>query len=283
MAQVIILIFSSLFAEISFATFLSQDEKELIADKLQDLPITRKYIWNLLFPTNGHPLLADDFQNELETILKISLLEADTKVTKLTPAIRNELNLSAGIAAFHKQGYLPFEITLSRAGNITENKTNDTIRQLTNDNYFRNEHNVFVADALVNREVNTVILLFHELSHAAFDQMLIRDPQYFVSHLSEVLPKKDLKKLIKGTGSSIRIDGDLYDLFSERFAFELEYRLDRQASAVLDSWPTFYRFDGVYDDEYVDLIDGFVRRVYNIDHPLLVNARAYPLNHLLKH
>jgi hypothetical protein len=140
-----------------------------------------------------------------------------------------------------------------------------------------------VADEEISSNVNTVILLFHELSHAAFDEMLTRFPVNLTSRVQELISPHDLNKLIAFTNGKVSIDGDLYDLFSERYAFELEFRIDRRFAEVVDAWPAFYRFNGVNGDEYVDLLDGFVRRVYNIDHPLLDGARAYPLDNLILH
>jgi hypothetical protein len=217
----------------------------------------------------------------LESILKISLLEADTQIVKLTPELRGILKLGDGIAAFHKQGNMQFKITASRSGSTQQDKTNDTVRKLKNPKYFTHAHNVFVADADISSSVNTVILLFHELSHAAFDETLSRSPENLKSKLSELTSESMTSELIKMNKGKLNIDGDLYDLFSERYAFELEYRIDRTFSKIVINWPTFYRFDGVSEDESVDLIDGFVRRVYNIDHPSLSEIRAYPLNNLL--
>lgn len=281
LTRIFVLILSLLVAIPSFATTLTENEKKQIAEKLEPLPITRRLIWSILFPENSDLSLEVDFQNELENLLKTSLLETDTQLIKLTPGLRRELSLDRTIAAFHKQGSIPFEITLSRSGSFQENKTNDTVRQLENTRYFTHEHNIFVADAELSRDVNTVILLFHELSHAAFDHMLAKNPERFAAHFAPSLPKTEIKKLLRRSNGKLKIDGDLYDLFSERFAFELEYRLDRKISSLVDTWPSFYRFEGVTEDEYINLIDGFVRRVYNIDHPALENVPAYPLDLLV--
>lgn len=276
--QILILLCTFLLAKISLATSLTENEKDRIAEKLEALPVTREIIWEIFFTENSEQSLDNEFQNEMEAILKTSLLEADTQVVRLTPSIRKELGLKGNIAAFHKQGSIPFEIIPSRAGTFQDNKTNDTVRQLESHRYFTHEHNVFVEDAELSRNVNTVILLFHELSHAAYDQMLATKPENFVAQLSSMVPTSDLKKLIKRANGRIKIDGDLYDLFSERFAFELEYRLDRNVSHILIKWPRFFRYDEVYDEEYVTLIDGFVRKVYNIDHPLLDSVSPAPLD-----
>ncbi|MGZ3810064.1 MAG: hypothetical protein ACXVCE_18420, partial [Bacteriovorax sp.] len=211
-----------------------------------------------------------------------SLLQADTQVTKLTPGLRLELKLDEKIAAFNKQGNISFQIVPSRFGSMKENKKNDTVRLLKNPLYFTHAHNIFVDDAKVSRDVNTVILLFHELSHASFDEMLSKYPENLKSRLKDLLPETAIEKLMSTNKEKLQIDGDLYDLFSERFAFELEYRLDRNISKVMDNWPAFYRFDGVTDDESLGLIDGFVRRYYNIDNPALSGLAVYPLDLLVE-
>ncbi|MDD4973995.1 MAG: hypothetical protein PHY93_06570 [Bacteriovorax sp.] len=256
---------------------LTPTEQARIEQKLAALPITRQSIWTLLYPKNKKNLLPLKFQEELETILKTSLLEADTEVTKLTPEIRAKLKLDNGVAAFHKQGTMLFKINPSRAGDIKENKQNDKIRMLANSHYFTHAHNIFVADGPISSEVNTLILLFHELSHASFDQMITKRPEMLVSMLRKLLPDVTIQKLLHiGINDVLEIDGDLYDLFSERYAFELEYRINRNISEVTPNWPSFYRFNDVSNDEYLEDIDKFVRRIYNIDHPALMNIPLQP-------
>ncbi|MGZ3809015.1 MAG: hypothetical protein ACXVCE_13090, partial [Bacteriovorax sp.] len=140
----------------SLATVLMPQDRSKIEQKLAVLPITRKTLWSLLYPSNNKQVFDQSFQEEIEGILKSSLLEGDTQVALLTPEIRSELNLDRGVAAFHKQGAMQFKIIPSRAGSFQENKQNDLIRMLTHPRYFAHAHNVFVADEQVSWDLNTL-------------------------------------------------------------------------------------------------------------------------------
>jgi hypothetical protein len=185
--------------------------------------------------------------------------------------------------AFHKQGLIAFKIIPSRAGNIQRDKQNDTIRQLTHSYYFSHLHNVFVADEITNWDLNTFSLLIHELSHAAFDQWISNYPLKIITMLKKLLPIKTVNRLISNDKTEIlQIDGDLYDLLSERYAFELEYRLNRQITKTNPNWPFNFSFTEFPNDNYNQLINDYVRKQYEIDHPELLQLPTIQLDQMLQ-
>lgn len=280
---ILMLFFIGLFNISVQATSLSPNELMIIEQKLAYIPITRKILWNILFPKNKNKEFPIEFQNELDHILKSSLIEGDTQVNLLTPQIRSELNLDRGVVAFHKQGLVTFKIIPSRAGNIQRDKQNDTIRKLSNLNYFSHRHNVFVNDEKISWDLNTLSLLIHELSHAAFDQWFSTHPENIKIMLEGLLPLKAREQLVWEDEKGIpQIDGDLYDLLSERYAFELEYRLNREITKMDPSWPFNFSFTEFPSDQYDQLINGYVRKQYEIDHPKLLKMPTYKLDRILQ-
>jgi hypothetical protein len=265
------------------ASVLTTEEQSKIEKSLSAIPVTRKMLWSLLYPANKKAVFDQEFQDELEGILKLSLLDGDTSISLLTPEIRNELDLDRWVAAFHKQGSISFSIIPSRAGDIQYNKQNDTIRLLTHPRYFSHAHNVFVADEEISFDLNPLSLLLHELSHAAFDQWFTKHPEKLENILLEMLPKTILQKLIKtGKNGLKEIDGDLYDLLSERYAFEFEYRLNRKITKVFPKWPFSFSYTEAPSEHFREMIEDYIRRHYDIDHPLLTQLPIRPLDKLLK-
>ena len=264
------------------ATTLETEELIIIQHKLASLPITREILWSFLFPKNKSEELDIEFMLELDNILKTSLIEGDTQVNLLTPQIRNELSLDRGVVAFHKQGLLIFNIIPSRAGEIQRDKQNDTIRQLSHPYYFSHQHNVFVADEKTTWDLNTFSLLIHELSHVAFDQWISKHPEKIKIRLLKFLTKETINKLVWNDKIGVlQIDGDLYDLLSERYAFELEYRLNRQITKINPQWPFNFSFTEYPSDKYFQLVDEYVHRQYEIDHPELFKVQTFKLDGLL--
>jgi hypothetical protein len=261
-----------------FASILTIQERAKIEQKLNAVPTNRNTLFSLLFPANNKLIFDQNFQDELESILKSSLLEADTAVALLTPEIRTELDLYRNIVAFHKQGPMGFDIIASRSGEYQGIKQNDTIRILPASHYFIHGHNIFVADEKVSIDNNTFSLLFHELSHAAFDQWITYHPEKLNQYLRPILSPQVLVKLFyKSANGKYAIDGDLYDLLSERYAFELEYRLNTKIANKIAHWPLSFSYTEAPTNKYSELIDDYVRRNYDIDHPAL---KKFPIQSL---
>jgi hypothetical protein len=259
----------------SSSSSLTHAQKKEIYRKLSELPETRDNLFRFLFPENGEAVFSPPLQRELEGLLKASLLDTDTQVNGLTPEIRQELQLQRGVAAFHKQTGLPFEI---QAGSDSP-LLNEHIRKLQSPKLFGHAHNVFVHDRSITQDNNPVILLFHELSHAAFDRWVEKYPAELERHLRSELPAEQVSTLfVKNSRGKSRLDADTYDLLSERYAFELEYRINWEANQKLGkkTWPFFYRFAQTKPQFFRTEIDEFVRRSYAIRRAELKNFRSEP-------
>lgn len=265
------------------ASSLSRQERLEIKQKLSELPTTSSLVFSLLYPVAAGKQFDTSFRSELENILKVTLIEGDTQVEHLTYPIRKELGIDRWVAAFHNQGYMSLTIRPSRSGSFHGVKQNESIRNLKHDSLLSHTHNIYVTDGPVNLDGNPLSLLFHELSHAAFDQWIINSPDKVKNFLISWIGQGKTNSLfVISSDDSIEIDGDLYDLLSERYAFELEYRLNRQISTRYSPWPFSFSFTEEPDDNYVSLIDDYVRRHYDIDHPLLKNIDTNPLDFLLE-
>lgn len=262
---------------------LTSQERLEIKHQLSALPTTSGLVFSLLYPASSGKQFDSAFLSELENILKVTLIEGDTQVEHLTYPIRKELGIDRWVAAFHNQGPMSLTIRSSRVGSFKGVKQNESIRNLKHDSLLSRTHNVYVADGPVNLDSNPLSLLFHELSHAAFDQWIINNPNKVKNFLSSWIGQRKANLLfVVSSDNSIEIDGDLYDLLSERYAFELEYRLNRQISARYSQWPFAFSFTEAPDENYVNLVDDYVRRHYDIDHPMLNNIEANPLDFLLE-
>lgn len=257
-------------------------EKEIVRKKLTTLPVTSSWMFSLLYPASKGKQLKLPFKAELEGILKSTLIQGKTQVNHLTHSIRNQLAIDRWVAAFHHQSSMKLKIKDSRLGSFGGPKQNESIRKLKHDVLLTETHNVYVEDGPVTFDRNPLSLLFHELSHAAFDEWIINNPKSMEMFLISWIGEEKTKKLFVVTEESLEIDGDLYDLLSERYAFELEYRLNRQITAVNPDWPFSFSFTEAPTENYVQLIEDYVRRHYDIDNPLLNNAKITPLDYLLK-
>jgi len=254
-----------------------------LKEKLKNVPLNFKTLFSLLYPADGKPLFEKKFQNELELILSTALLKADTNVNLFSDDVRLTYNLERHVVAFHKQGNMEFTINPSRSGTFEGTKTNEHVRNLPlNPKYTNHAHNVVIADEKVSRDLNTVSLLIHELSHAVFDYWLVHSPQKLMTFLSKNLSPEAISKLVKvNSQGKLEIDGDLYDLLSERYAFELQYRFDTAVSKSKPEWPSSFNYTDENAKDYTDLINSYVRRQYDIDHPLLKDFQVKPLDDLL--
>jgi hypothetical protein len=259
---------------------LSSAQRQAIYAKLGELPKTRDQLFRLLYPQSGDSVFSPSLKKELEGLLKLSLLETDTQVRDLTPEVRRELRLANEVAAFHKQVRLPFEILPSSGSSLL----NEDIRKLENPGLFKHAHHAFVTDREVSQDANSVILLLHELSHTAFDRWVEKHPQAVETYLRRQLPAEQVTKLFsRDWRGRIRIDADVYDLLSERYAFELEFRINWEAYQKLGkkAWPFFYRYFDMPVGRFRTEIDDFVRRNYGINRPELKNFETEPTEKIM--
>lgn len=250
---------------------LNQGEITLIQEKLSEIPKTKKKLLAMMYDPSLGSYFDQEFLAEIEGILKATLIEGDTEVYPLNLEIRQELDIDRWVAAFHKQGEMDFVIAPSRAGEYQGEKQNDTIRSLKHPNYFPHKHNVFVEDGPITYDSNPLSLLLHELSHAAFDHWIATNPKKIKQIITRYVSSAKVDKFFRVSADSTVIDGDIYDLLSEKYAFELEYRLNRQLTKHNSQWPFAFSFTTEPTDDYPALIDDYVRRHYDIDHPGLEN------------
>ncbi len=262
-----------------YGKLLSDSERKIIYHKLNELPKTRDYLWEILFPIGTNLKIDYKMQNLLHNILRVSLLQADTKVLNLNSQYKKIFQLNSGVAAFNKQGHLDFEIVRSETSDLK--KLNDTVRNLNENPLFDRDHNIFLMDTPHSIESNSIVLLFHELSHAAFDQGLSFDRKAILKEIKKRYTHNKIENYFLFKNDKLHIEADLYDLISERYAFELEYYIDSQFKKNVPDWPGFFRFIGVEDSEAVEVIDGFTRRVYGIDLLVLEEQNLIPVLNFL--
>ncbi|MGZ3791304.1 MAG: hypothetical protein ACXVCP_03075, partial [Bdellovibrio sp.] len=251
---------------------LTAEEVSVVQQKLSPLPITKKRLLALMYDSKIGSYFDQDFLAEVEGILKATFVEDDTDVFLLTLEIRQELGIDRWVAAFHKQGDMDFIIRPSRSGKYQGEKQNDSIRSLNAPGYFIHKHNVYVADGQISYDSNPLSLMLHELSHAAFDHWISTNPKKIKQIITRYVSSAKVDQLFRmNDNGEIEIDGDVYDLLSEKYAFELEYRLNRQITRHNSQWPFSFSFATEPTDDYPALIDDYVRRHYDIDHPALKN------------
>ena len=115
--------------------------------------------------------------------------------------------------------------------------------------------------------------------------MLSKSPQVLLDYIEPYFSPAELAELVGVENHKIRIiDTELYDLLSERYAFELEYRFNMAVyERNRDSWPYYYRFADMAADNPEESLSAWVQEIYDIKNPLLAKISVAPLHEMMSH
>lgn len=247
---------------------LKESSREVIAERLEDVPGIRTYILLMLDDPN--------VSMNVKRVIRKALEDEDTRIENLTKELRDLIGMDDAMDAFVSSKIHFLKAMDGKAG-AAQTKNEAFAKSVTKiTRAQKDKHLIFAPDRKISPQENDVIVLIHELAHIRFDMMLEKN----IEQLAQRLPPSLVRKMPDG---KFEINMHFYDFLTERYAFETQYEALKEGRGKY--FPNRSRHMavglGVKDSDMKMRISAKVIKDYEITDPEVLKLKDKPLKSIL--